>query len=62
MNSECAERVAIVMQNSIFSNQSPFRRKKMEIVLRTHFARHEAQVYQLRITTDVAHLHSTQEC
>ena len=34
----------------------------MESVLWTHFARHEAQVYQLTVTTDAACLHSTQEC
>lgn len=61
VNDECTERIAIVMQNSIFSYQSPFV-VKMESVLQTHFARHEAQVYQLTVTTDVTRLHSTKEC
>ena len=59
VNAERAERIAIVIQNRIFSNQSPFV-EKMENVLRTHFARHEAQVHQLPVTTDAARLHSTQ--
>ena len=61
VNAECAERIAIVFQKRIFSNQSPFV-VKMESVLWTHFARHEAQVYQLTVTTDAACLHSTQKC
>ena len=61
VSAECAERIAIVIQKRIFSNQSPFF-VKMESVLWTHFARHEAQVYQLTVTTDAACLHSTQEC
>ena len=61
VNAECAERIAIVIHTRIFSNQSSFV-VKMEKVLWTHFARHEAQVYQLTVTTDAACLHSTQEC
>ena len=49
-----------MIQNRIFSNQSPFV-VNMENVLWTHFARHEAQVYQLTVTTDTARLHSMQE-
>jgi len=61
VNAERAERIAIVIQNRIFSNQSPFV-EKMENVLWTHFARNEAQVHQLTVTTDAARLHSTQGC
>ena len=61
VSAECAERIAIVIQTRIFSNQSSFV-VKMEKVLWTHFARHEAQVYQLTVTTDAACLHSTQKC
>jgi hypothetical protein len=42
VNAERAERIAIVIQNRIFSKQSPFA-EKMENVLWTHFARMEAQ-------------------
>ena len=42
VNAERAERIAIVIQNRIFSNQSPFVEKR-ENVLWTHFARMEAQ-------------------
>ena len=56
VNAERAERIAIVIQNRIFSNQSPFV-EKMENVLWTHFARNEAQVHQLTVTTDAARLH-----
>ena len=61
VNAERAERIAIVIQNRIFSNQSPFV-EKMENVFWTHFARNEAQVHQLTVTTDAARLHSTQGC
>ena len=61
VNAERAERIAIVIQNRIFSNQSPFVEKR-ENVLWTHFARMEAQVHQLTVTTDAARLHSTQGC
>ena len=61
VSAECAERIAIVIQNRIFSNQSPFV-EKMENVFWTHFARNEAQVHQLTVTTDAARLHSTQGC
>ena len=61
VNAECAERIAVVIQNSILSSQSPFV-VKVEGVLRTHFARHGAQVYQLTFATDAACLQSTQEC
>ena len=61
VSAECAERIAIVIQTRIFSNQSSFV-VKMEKVLWTHFARHEAQVYQLTVTTNAACPHSTQEC
>ena len=40
-------------------HQAPFV-EKMENLLRTHFAQHEAQVHQLTVTTDAARLHSTQ--
>ena len=49
VNAERAERIAIVIQNRIFSNQSPFV-EKMENVFWTHFARNEAQVHQLTVT------------
>ena len=42
VNAECAERIAVVIQNSILSSQSPFV-VKVEDVLRTHFARDGAQ-------------------
>ena len=61
VNAERAERIAIVIQNRIFSNQSPFV-EKMENVFWTHFARNEAQVHRLTVRTDAARLHSTQGC
>ena len=61
VNAESAEHIAVVIQISILSNQSLFV-VNLEDVLRTHFARHGAQVYQLIVATDDARLHSTQEC
>ena len=61
VNAESAEHIAVVIQISILSNQSLFV-VNLEDVLRTHFARHGAQVYQLIAATDAARLHSTQEC
>ena len=69
VNAERAERIAIVIQNRIFSNQSPSFVDKMENVFWTHFARNEAQVHLVLhfyrstpylVTTDAARLHSTQ--
>ena len=61
MNAESAEHIAVVIQISILSSQTLFV-VNLEDVLRTHFARHGAQVYQLIVATDAARLHSTQEC
>ena len=61
VNAEYTERIEVVIQISIFSSQSTFV-VNLEDVLRTHFARHGAQVYQLIAATDAARLHSTQEC
>ena len=57
VNAESAEHIAVVIQISILSNQSLFV-VNLEDVLRTHFARHGAQVYQLTVATDDARLHS----
>ena len=61
VNAEYTERIAVVIQSSLLSSQSTFV-VNLEDVLRTHFARHGAQVYQLIAATDAARLHSTQEC
>ena len=61
VNAESAEHIAVVIQSSSISSQSLFV-VNLEDVLRTHFARHGAQVYQLIAATDAARLHSTQEC
>ena len=61
VNAEYTERIAVVIQSSLLSSQSTFV-VNLEDVLRPHFARHGAQVYQLSAATDAARLHSTQEC
>ena len=61
VNAEYTERIAVVIQSSLLSSQSTFV-VNLEDVLRTPFARHGAQVYQLIAATDAARLHSTQEC
>ena len=61
VNAESAEHIAVVIQSSVLSFQSTFV-VNLEDVLRTHFARHGGQVYQLIAATDAARLHSTQEC
>ena len=61
VNAESAEHIAVAIQISILSNQSLFV-VNLEDVLRTHFARHGAQMYQLIVATGDARLHSTQEC
>ena len=61
VNAERAELIAIVIQNRSFSTRRHSSRK-WKTFSGTHFARMEAQVHQLTVTTDAARLHSTQEC
>ena len=62
VNAERAERIAIVIQNRIFSNQSPSRRENGKRSLDALRTDGSAGPPADRHTTDAARLHSTQVC